>query len=36
MDKQLELLKSLTDVNGISGFEYDVKKINERIFNTCF
>lgn len=27
MDKQLELLKSLTDVNGISGFEYDVKKL---------
>ncbi|WP_020007549.1 M42 family metallopeptidase [Salinicoccus albus] len=29
MDKQLTMMKSLTDANGISGFEYDVKKIME-------
>ena len=27
MDKQLTLMKSLTDAHGISGFEYDVKKL---------
>jgi putative aminopeptidase FrvX len=27
MDKQLELMKTLTDTHGISGFEYDVKKV---------
>lgn len=27
MDKQLTLMKSLTDAHGISGFEYDVKKV---------
>ena len=27
MDKQLQMMKSLTDTHGISGFEYDVKKV---------
>ncbi|MFD2829149.1 M42 family metallopeptidase [Corticicoccus populi] len=27
MDKQLELMKTLTDTHGISGFEYNVKKV---------
>lgn len=27
MDKQLQMMKSLTDAHGISGFEYDVKKV---------
>lgn len=29
MDKQLTMMKNLTDANGISGFEYDVKKVME-------
>lgn len=27
MDKQLELMKTLTDTHGISGFEYNIKKV---------
>lgn len=33
MKESIELLKTLTDVNGIAGYEYQVKK-NARLFNT--
>lgn len=34
MKESIELLKTLTDVNGIAGYEYQVKEKNARLFNT--
>ena len=35
MKESIELLKSLTDVNGIAGYERNVKGKDERIFRAC-